>query len=68
MEDTDLALRFVVAIGLGMLLGLERERTKGEEGSAGVRSFALIALSGALAGYIGEHLGLTWLALAVMAV
>jgi uncharacterized membrane protein (DUF4010 family) len=65
MEDTDLALRFVVAIGLGMLLGLERERTKGEEGSAGVRSFALIALSGALAGYVGEHLGLAWLALAM---
>jgi len=65
MEDPDLALRFVVSIGLGVLLGLERERTKGEEGGAGVRTFALIALSGAIAGYVGESLGLTWLALAM---
>ena len=67
MEDPDLALRFVVAIGLGVLLGLERERTKGEEGGAGVRTFALIALSGAIAGYVGERLGLHWLALAMFA-
>ena len=65
MEDPDLALRFVVAIGLGVLLGLERERTKGEEGGAGVRTFALIALSGAISGYVGERLGLNWLALAM---
>lgn len=65
MEDPDLALRFVVAIGLGVLLGLERERTKGEEGGAGVRTFALIALSGVIAGYVGERLGLHWLALAM---
>ena len=67
MNDPDLALQFAVAIGLGMLLGLERERTKGEEGGAGVRTFALIALSGALAGYVGEHLGLEWLALGLFA-
>lgn len=67
MEDPDLALRFAVAIGLGILLGLERERTKGEEGSAGVRTFALIALSGAIAGYFGENLQLQWLTLAIFA-
>jgi len=65
MEDSHLALRFIVAIGLGMLLGLERERTKSEDGGAGVRTFALIALSGALAGYLGENLGLNWLALTI---
>ena len=64
-EDANLALRFAVAIALGMLLGLERERTKGEEGGAGVRTFALIALAGAMAGYLDENLGLGWLALAV---
>ena len=64
-EDANLALRFAVAIALGMLLGLERERTKGEEGGAGVRTFALIALAGAMAGYLDENLGLSWLALAV---
>ncbi|WP_114971638.1 MgtC/SapB family protein [Rhodoferax ferrireducens] len=65
MEDPNLALRFAVAIGLGVLLGLERERTKGEDGGAGVRTFALISLSGAIAGYLGENLGLDWLALAM---
>jgi uncharacterized membrane protein (DUF4010 family) len=63
MEDPHLALRFAVAIGLGVLLGLERERSKGGDGGAGVRTFALIALSGALAGYLGENLELDWLAL-----
>lgn len=65
MEDPHLALRFAVALGLGVLIGLERERAKGEEGGAGVRTFALIALAGALAGYLEQNLGLAWLALAV---
>lgn len=67
MENTDLALRFAVAIGLGTLLGLERERRKAGDGGAGagVRTFALIALSGALAGYFSERFGLDWLALAM---
>lgn len=63
MQDPNLALRFAVAIALGMLLGLERERAKGQEGGAGVRTFALIALAGAVAGYVEEILGLDWLAL-----
>jgi uncharacterized membrane protein (DUF4010 family) len=65
MDNPDLALRFAVALGLGMLIGIERERSKGEEGGAGVRTFALIALTGALAGYLGENLGLAWLALSI---
>ena len=63
MEDPNLALRFAVAIGLGMLLGLERERTKSEEGGLGVRTFALIALAGAIAGYLDDSLGMTGFAL-----
>jgi len=65
MDIPDLALRFAVALGLGMLIGLERERSKGEEGGAGVRTFALIALTGAISGYLGNILGLDWLALSV---
>ena len=65
MADPDLALRFAVALGLGILLGLERERTKGEEGGAGVRTFALIALSGAIAGYVHERLAIEWLGVAM---
>jgi uncharacterized membrane protein (DUF4010 family) len=65
MEDPHLALRFAVALGLGVLIGLERERAKGEEGGAGVRTFALIALAGAIAGFLDRNLGLGGLALAV---
>ena len=65
MEDPHLALRFAVALGLGVLIGLERERAKGEEGGAGVRTFALIALTGAIAGYLDRNLGLGGLAFAV---
>jgi uncharacterized membrane protein (DUF4010 family) len=48
-----------------MLIGLERERAKGAEGGAGVRTFALISLAGAIAGYLDQNLGLGWLGLAV---
>ena len=57
--DEPLALRFAVALGLGILIGLERERSKGEEGGAGVRTFALIALAGAIAGYLQASLSWT---------
>lgn len=63
--DEPLALRFAVALGLGMLIGLERERAKGQDGGAGVRTFALIALAGAIAGHLQKDLGLDWLALAI---
>jgi uncharacterized membrane protein (DUF4010 family) len=49
-------LNFAVALALGLLIGLERERSKGEgptRGPAGIRTFALAALLGA----IGIHLG-----------
>lgn len=66
MDQLDLALRFGSALGLGVLLGLERERTKSQERSfAGVRTIGLIALSGALAAYFDQLLGLPWLALLV---
>lgn len=63
MDDKQLAISFAVAIGLGALLGLERERTKGGDGGAGVRTFALISLSGAMAGYLDKYMGLGQLAL-----
>ena len=67
MEDPDLALRFAVAMGLGVLLGLERERSKGEEGGAGVRTFGLIALAGALSSHLVQVTGQSWIALATFA-
>jgi uncharacterized membrane protein (DUF4010 family) len=47
----------VVALGVGMLIGVERERSKGtgpSRGAAGVRTFALVSLLGALAGTLGS--------------
>jgi uncharacterized membrane protein (DUF4010 family) len=47
---------FAVALATGLLIGLERERSKGEgpaRRSAGLRTFALAALLGALAMHLG---------------
>lgn len=47
-----LLLGLSVALGGGLLIGLERERRKGrgpQRGAAGIRSFTLVALAGALA-------------------
>lgn len=60
MLDTDaLVLRLAVALGAGLLIGLERERRKGtgrSRAAAGVRTFAVTALAGALALEIGGEL------------
>ncbi|MGH7486035.1 MAG: MgtC/SapB family protein, partial [bacterium] len=43
---------FVVALGVGLLIGVDRERQKGSgpgRGAAGIRTFALVALLGATA-------------------
>jgi uncharacterized membrane protein (DUF4010 family) len=48
------AIRLVMAIGVGLLIGTERERRKGrgpQRGPAGIRTFALACLAGALTDY-----------------
>src|SRR5215831_6073143 len=67
MDDLHFALRLLVAVGIGVVLGLERERVKAEEGGLGVRTFSLIALAGAVAGFLDEGLGLPWFALGLFA-
>ena len=63
----------LVALGLGLLVGVERERSKGEGATrraAGVRTFALIALAGsigALLGEVGMAVGGAFVALAALA-
>ncbi len=60
--SAELLLRFAVALGLGILLGLERERTKNPEtGFAGIRTFALISLTGAVSAWVGDTLGIAWI-------
>jgi len=57
MFDITLLQNFLVAIILGALIGLEREyaryRKKGHD-YAGIRTFPLIALFGALSAYLGD--------------
>jgi uncharacterized membrane protein (DUF4010 family) len=50
---------YLVAVGVGLLIGVERERNKGkgpQRGAAGVRTFAIAALLGAVAGHSASPL------------
>ena len=60
----------VVALGIGLLIGVERERSDAEQHTvafAGIRTFALTALLGALAFSLGSTALLVAVALAVAA-
>ena len=51
---------FLIALGAGALIGLQRQQSRGEEkgpGVGGVRTFPLIALAGALSAFIAQTLG-----------
>lgn len=72
MDETfqlDLAERLAAAVGLGLLMGLERERAQraDEVSFGGVRTFPLIALTGAAAAYAATVMQLPSLALMVFA-
>ena len=68
LVESNLALRLLSALAIGLLLGAERERRKGEgpsRSAAGIRTFAIASLIGALTVVIGNE----WLlAVAVIAV
>lgn len=57
MSETFVSLG--VALGLGLLVGFQRERSA--ERLAGFRTFPLITLAGALAAELGERNGAPWL-------
>jgi uncharacterized membrane protein (DUF4010 family) len=68
VENLELALRFAVALAIGVLVGLERERSKPATGGfAGVRTFALISLAGGLSAYFELALRLPWVGLVTFA-
>ncbi len=57
----EIAGHLAVALGIGLLIGAERERSKGEgpaRAPAGIRTFALTALAGALSTLLGGQLGM----------
>ncbi len=56
MPETSQLVGLVVALGIGLLVGIERERGKGRgpgRAAAGLRTFALVALLGAVAELVG---------------
>lgn len=69
LSPYDLFQRVAIALALGLLVGLQRERV--ESKLAGIRTFPLITAAGALAALISVHLGGGYVvaagALAVMA-
>lgn len=50
---------FAVSLGIGLLIGLERERKP--DAKAGLRTFALTAMLGCLAALLGEKSGSGWI-------
>lgn len=53
---------FATALGIGLLVGMERERRP--DASAGLRTFALVAMLGCLFALLGEKTGGPWLLVA----
>ncbi|HXJ86737.1 MAG TPA: MgtC/SapB family protein [Candidatus Binatia bacterium] len=66
-----LAYKFAAALGIGLLIGAERERRKGEGPSrspAGVRTFTIVSLAGAVSWVVGgvPMLGVTFVGVAAL--
>jgi uncharacterized membrane protein (DUF4010 family) len=57
LVEASAAWRLFVAVVIGLLLGIERERRKrdGQKAGAGLRTFTLVALSGGLAAQTGSR-------------
>ncbi|MEO8839058.1 MAG: DUF4010 domain-containing protein [Herbaspirillum sp.] len=63
-----LAFQFAVALGIGLLVGVERERRKGHgpsRAAAGIRTFTIVSLLGALGMNLGGGLLLALMVLAL---
>ncbi len=58
-------LKFLTSLALGLLLGLQRERTPSAK--AGVRTFALVALFGTVSGLIADAADSAWIIAAGLA-
>jgi len=54
----EILIRFGASLGIGLLIGLERERKPAAK--AGARTFALVALCGTLATLVAERLDAAW--------
>jgi len=55
---------FLIALFIGALVGIEREKKKGlggDVGLGGIRTFILVAMSGAVAGWLSVQLASPWI-------
>jgi uncharacterized membrane protein (DUF4010 family) len=69
--SVEVLVRFLVALGLGALVGLEREYAQAKvhkQGYGGIRTFPLIALLGALVGFLDSQYSLWIVIVAFIAV
>jgi uncharacterized membrane protein (DUF4010 family) len=60
--DLAILLRYLAALAIGLLMGLERERNPSAK--AGLRTFALTALFGVMASHIADKIGSPWITVA----
>lgn len=60
-----LLLQFLTSLGIGLLIGLERQRNP--TAKAGLRTCALVALLGTVSAMLGEQSGAPWLLVAGLA-
>ncbi len=66
MPETELLSRLALALGLGLLVGLQRQRA--EARMAGIRTFSLITLLGAVCGTLAQPFGVLILAAGLVGV
>lgn len=62
--DARLVWGLAAAVLIGALVGIEREKSKGQSGSVGiggVRTFILFSLTGAVAAWLSQALGSAWI-------
>ncbi len=69
MLDLLVIRNFAIALAIGALVGLEREKKKeieGDIGVGGLRTFILIAMTGAVGGWLTQVLGSPWILIAAL--
>jgi len=59
--DTLLILKFLIALAIGALIGIERERKQEGAEFAGIRTFILIAIMGTISAYISQFFPYFWI-------
>ena len=60
MLDFNVFYRLAAAIGIGLIIGLQREHTyfdQSDRHPAGVRTFTLVGLAGAMAALLSDQMG-----------